>query len=155
MEWPLNFKKIEARLLLYVAQTVKSRMSIEAKHLPPMSSAYMRGLKAKTDKENDILRAIKINNIVVEIYKRAEQYAATHEERYYEWNINNGDSTTPFNIPYIIEGLEPLFPDCLVEHRMIVETVDGKKYEISNMGEDELSKLRINNQREVIAIDWS
>jgi len=131
-------------------------MSINAADLPPMPVGYMRGLKAKTDKENEIHRAVKVNNIVVEIYRRAFEYAATHADRSFEWNTDNGDSSfVLFNIIEIIEGLEPLFPGCLVEHRMIVETTDGKKYEISNMGEDELSKLHINCQREVIAIDWS
>jgi len=131
-------------------------MSLKAENLPPMSVETMRGLKAKRDKEEEIRRAAKVNNIVVDIYERVVEYAATHMKRSYEWNTDNVDSSfVLFNIIEIIEGLEPLFTGCLVEHRMIVETTDGKKYEISNMGEDELSKLHIYVKREVIAIDWS
>jgi len=131
-------------------------MSLKAANLPPMSVETMRGLKAKRDKEEEIRRAAKVNNIVVDIYGRVVEYAATHQERSYEWNTNNGDSSfVHFNIPAIVEGLEPLFPGCLVEHRMIAETTDGKKYEISNMGSDELSEMHIISQREVIVIDWS
>lgn len=131
-------------------------MSINASELPPMPVGYMRGLKAKTDKENDIRRAIRVNNIVVGIYRRAVEYAATHDDRSFEWNTNNEDSSfVLFNIPAIVEGLEPLFPGCLVEHRMLVETMDGITHEISNMGEDELSEMHINYRREVIVIDWS
>jgi hypothetical protein len=131
-------------------------MSINAADLPPMPVGYMRDLKAKTDKENDIRRSIKINNIVIAIYRAAVEYAATHEERSYEWNINKGDkSFIIFNISAIVERLEPLFPGCLVEDRMLAVTMDGNTHEISNMGSDELSEMHIISQREVIVIDWS
>jgi hypothetical protein len=59
------------------------------------------------------------------------------------------------NMKLILEGLQILFPDCLVEHATLVTAQDGKLYDISKL--DDKMQPFINKQRsaEYIVVDWS
>jgi hypothetical protein len=55
----------------------------------------------------------------------------------------------------ILNGLQELFPDCLVEHKMLVRGPDGKMYDISKMDKAVLPFIRGYQEQAYIVIDWS
>ena len=59
------------------------------------------------------------------------------------------------NLPDIIQGLQSLFPDCSIEHKMMARSPDGKLYDVSNMDAAAKAFIGSGQIQEVIAIDWS
>jgi hypothetical protein len=59
------------------------------------------------------------------------------------------------NLPDIIQGLQSLFPDCSIEHKMMARSPDGKMYDVSNMDAAAKAFIGSSQIQEVILIDWS
>ena len=141
----------------------------------PIPREFLRGLKAQTEEKK---RVGQVNGIVTETYNKVVEYAKVSEETSYAWDITNasteerkhylarsrGTSIHPKeaqynfiinNLPDIIQGLQSLFPDCSIEHKMMARSPDGKLYDVSNM--DAAAKAFIGSVQiqEVILIDWS
>ena len=141
----------------------------------PISRETLRVLKAQTEEKR---RVSKVNHLVTEMYNKVVEYAKVHEETSYSWDITNvspeerkyylamtrGTSISPKeaeynficnNLPDIIQGLQSLFPDCSIEHKMMARSPDGKLYDVSNMDAAAKAFIGSSQIQEVILIDWS
>jgi len=117
----------------------------------------MRGLKAQTDEWNR-LNTISLN--VKIIYSQAVGAAKTTEKTSYEWPIPSTEPRSPANIfttsmADILKGLQELFPDCLVEYKILARSRDGKMHDISKMDKAVLPLVGAYTQHPYIVIDWS
>ena len=129
-------------------------MSLDTESHPPISRESMRGLKAQTDEK---IRIARTNQAVSEIYRLATGAARTTEATSYAWTIQNRNA--PINcMPDIIKGLQSLFPECSVEHKVMSRSPDGKMCDLSKMdaaAREFIKGLGHHQTQEAIVIDWS
>ena len=126
----------------------------------PISRESMRRLKAKRLEEDHTQQ---LNHIIDQIYIEAINIANnTDDSKYIHMLPMLGKNSYEFyktNMAEIISRVKSLFPDCSVEHKMLttVTARDGKKYEISKVGDSNISviKGRPAEIGEYIVIDWS
>ena len=122
--------------------------------IQPISRIDLQQLKAKKDEQN---RLNQINQIVNNIYYAVVTVAESKIVTSYNHQIqHNGDPTFyEKNKDDIISGLKTLFPDCLIDYKMLSRGNDGKMYDITNI--DEKMRPFINRQHDQahIVIDWS
>ena len=121
--------------------------------IQPISRIDLQQLKEKNDEHN---RLNQINQIVNQIYSNVVSVAGSQNITSYNHQIQNCNPTFyEKNKDDIISGLKTLFPDCLIDYKMLSRGNDGKMYDITNI--DEKMRPFINRQRDQahIVIDWS
>jgi DNA repair ATPase RecN len=133
----------------------------------PISRIDLQQLKAKKDEQNRLRdeqnRLNQINQIVNQIYSAVVYIAETKIVTSYNYQIQQQQfqSDQPNKMFYdknkddIINGLKTLFPDCLIDYKMLSRGNDGKMYDITNI--DEKMRPFINRQHDQahIVVDWS
>jgi uncharacterized HAD superfamily protein len=138
--------------------------------LTPVCRDSMRLLKAQKDEEKRVAeeaaRTARVNQIISEIYKNAVRTAETTTETSYKYDIlmrnglNNVNESREMIIyttrmPDILAGLQQLFPDCSVAHKLLVIGQDGKMHDISTMNVDIIPFIQVRRKQECIVVDWS
>jgi hypothetical protein len=132
--------------------------------LQPISRDSLRGLKAAKDEE---MLWEKVKNSVTQLHSVILRKAESSTDTFYHYQLPSfpisketrlpvpGPEFYRDNMKLILEGLQILFPDCLVEHATLVTAQDGKLYDISKL--DDKMQPFINKQRsaEYIVVDWS
>lgn len=124
---------------------------------PIISRESMRGLKAQTDEAQ---RLNTISLYIKNIYSGAVQTARSTEKTLHQWPIPSTDPRSPANIfttsmADILKGLQELFPDCLVEYKILARGRDGKMHDIPKMDKAVLPFVGAYTQQAYIVIDWS
>ena len=158
-------------------------MSLSTESLAPFTREAMRGLKAQEDEENRIKRVNDIvTGIYTSAVAYAKTTDATsYEHRMYHnggtvcmkmpvrqmtkvpvLSLDNLHSQAKgqyifytTNMSHIIQALQTLFPDSLVEHKMIVRTQDGKIHDVSKMDDAALLYIVEWPIQHIVSIDWS
>jgi len=121
--------------------------------IQPISRIDLQQLKAKKDEQN---RLNQINQIINNIYYAVVNVAESQIITSYNHQIHLQNSTFyEKNKDDIISGLKTLFPDCLIDYKMLSRGNDGKMYDITNI--DEKMRPFINRQHDQahIVVDWS
>lgn len=120
--------------------------------LKPVTRDYMQNLMPKQD---DLIRIIKVNYIVSQIYSQAIKKATTGTSfRFPEINKSNEDEYFIYeNIEEILIAVQVLFPDCSVTKKFLGLDKDGNVYDITNKAV--LRCISIVKSMECINIDWS
>jgi hypothetical protein len=59
------------------------------------------------------------------------------------------------NMPYILAGLQELFPGCSVSHTLLCQAKDGKMYDVAKLDESVLPFVDRALDQSYIVIDWS
>jgi hypothetical protein len=125
--------------------------------LTPLTRETLRGLKAQKDEqlraEKEKQRLDYLNRNIQEIYKQVVNEAQGKVSTSYKFKVDN--SITLQYMPDVLDGLRFLFPDCSVNHALLVRGNDGQMYDVSKM--DEKMRPFINTQQgqQHIVIDWS
>ena len=137
--------------------------------LTPVCRDSMRLLKAQKDEEKrlaEAARTARVNQIISEIYKNAVRTAETTTETSYKYDILMRNGLNNVNeyremiiyttrMPDILAGLQQLFPDCSVTHKLLVIGQDGKMHDISTINSDVLPFIQVRRKQEYIVVDWS
>jgi hypothetical protein len=122
----------------------------------PISRQYLQELKVNNDEQK---RLNMINKCVNNIYNSLINQAASSTLTSYNYQINQGPSTDSEFIKKnkndILNGLKVLFPDCLVEFKILSRGIDGEMYDVSNIDEKISPFINRQNDREYIVIDWT
>lgn len=120
--------------------------------IQPISRIDLQQLKAKKDEQN---RLNQINQIVNHIYSVVVNVAGSKIVTSYNHPIPRQAEFYEKNKDDIINGLKTLFPDCLIDYKMLSRGNDGKMYDITNI--DEKMRPFINRQHDQvhIVVDWS
>jgi hypothetical protein len=116
----------------------------------------LQQLKIKNDEQK---RLNMINKCVNNIYNSLINQASSSNITSYNYQINQGpclDSEfIEKNKNDILNGLKVLFPDCLIEFKILSRGFDEKMYDVSNIDEKIKPFINRQNDREYIVIDWS
>ena len=152
--------------------------------LATLSREAMRGLKAQTDEENRLKTvAMFVNNLYSEAVRTAKMTEKTlyawriPQDPWCPYVVKNGRALRPppaatlpdivqqrcnkcvneftTSMADILKGLQELFPDCLVEHKILTRGSDGKMHDIPKMDKAVLQFVCSDNQQSYIVIDWS
>jgi hypothetical protein len=131
--------------------------------LTPVSRDSMRLRKAQKE---EAARTARVNQIISEIYMYAVRTAENTTETSYKYEIRMPDASNSVHesremiihttrMPDILAGLQQLFPDCSVTHKLLVIGQDGKTHDISTINPDLLPFIQVRQKKEYIVIDWS
>jgi hypothetical protein len=130
--------------------------------LQPTSRDSLRGLKAAKDEE---MLWEKLKHCVTQLHIVILRKAESSTDTFYHYKLPPFpiSNTTQLPIPefyrdnmkLILEGLQILFPDCLVEHATLVMAQDGKLYNISKLDEKMIPFINMQQSAEYIVVDWS
>jgi hypothetical protein len=116
----------------------------------------LQQLKIKNDEHK---RLNMINKCVNSIYNSLINQASSSTLTSYNYQINQVPSTDyefiKINKNDILNGLKVLFPDCLIEFKILSRGIDGVMYDVSNIDEKISPFINRQNDREYIVIDWS
>ena len=132
----------------------------------PITRHELQQLKVKNDEQK---RVNTINKYVNSIYNSLINQARSSNRSSntssnmtsYNYQINQVPSIDPDcifiekNKYDILNGLKVLFPDCLIDFKILSRGVDGKLYDVSNIDEKIKPFINRQNDREYIVIDWS
>lgn len=137
----------------------------------PVSSEYMRSLKAKND---EMKRLAEIEKWIKNIYNQALNAATTSGDTSYRFELPDDqhafirnvvalkkDMTIPHqdffrtNVQDILRGLQCLFPDCNVERTTLSRGQDGNMYDITKIDDKLLPFINVQANKDYIIIDWS
>lgn len=146
----------------------------------PMSRSMMQELKSQKEEE---ARHEKIKNIVRIIYNGAYTSAKNGQDSSYNYPIPLVNtqvhltpnipclsrpgisfpapykkSSDPFyveNMPYILNSLQNLFPECTISHSIMTKAKDGKLYDVSKLDDIVLPFVDCALEQSYIVIDWS
>ena len=124
----------------------------------PISRHELQQLKVKNDEQK---RLNTINKYVNSIYNSLINQATSSNITSYNYQINQVPTIDPDylfierNKDEILNGLKVLFPDCLVDFKILSRGTDGKMYDVSNIDEKIKPFINRQNDREYIVIDWS
>lgn len=120
--------------------------------IQPISRIDLQQLKAKKDEQR---RLNQINQIVNQIYSAVISVAESQIVTSYNHQIPRQDEFYDENKDDIISGLKTLFPDCLIDYKMLSRGNDGKMYDITNIDEKMRPFINRNYDRTYIVVDWS
>ena len=127
--------------------------------LPPLTREKLRGLKAQKQEqfrvEQEKQRLHQVSRTVHQIYGGAVNVAETKGETSYKQILNNSDPFILANMPDILDGLRFFFPDCTIEHALLVKGNDGLLYDISKMDEKMRPFINMQQGQNYLVIDWS
>jgi len=125
----------------------------------PITRHELQQLKVKNDEQK---RLNTINKYVNSIYNSLiNQVRSSSNITSYNYQINQVPTIDPDylfierNKDEILNGLKVLFPDCLVDFKILSRGTDGKMYDVSNIDEKMKTFINRQNDREYIVIDWS
>ena len=132
--------------------------------LQPISRDSLRGRKAAKDEE---VLFEKVKYSVKQLHNDILRKAEYSTDTFYHYQLPSFpiSKTTRLPIPgpefyrdnmkLILEGLQILFPECLVEHATLVRAQDGKLYDISKLDDKMLPFINKQQSAEYIVVDWS
>ena len=120
--------------------------------IQPISRIDLQQLKAKKDEQR---RLNQINQIVNQIYSAVISVAESQIVTSYNHQIPRQDEFYDENKDDIISGLKTLFPDCLIDYKMLSRGNDGKMYDITNIDDKMIPFINRNYDRTYIVVDWS
>ena len=132
--------------------------------LQPTSRDFLRGRKAAKDEE---MLWEKLKHCVTQLHSCILRKAESSTDTFYHYQLPSFpiSNTTQLPIPgpefyrdnmkLILDGLQILFPDCLVEHATLVRAQDGKLYDISKLDDKMLPFINRQQSAEYIVVDWS
>ena len=132
--------------------------------LQPISRDFLRGRKAAKDEE---VLCEKVKHCVTQLHSGILRKAETSIDTFYHYQLPafpvSRDTRLPVpgpefhrdNMKLILDGLQILFPDCLVEHATLVRAQDGKLYDISKLDEKMIPFINMQQSAEYIVVDWS
>ena len=128
-----------------------------------VSRSKLLRLKDEFDEEN---RFMKIQGIVEDIYKKVMNAAKTYAITKYEYALfdpynrlmippplNKPANKCDYfitNIPDILIGVQRLFPDTLVQHKIMIDTLSGNRYDVTGW-----SDALTDKGKPYIVVDWS
>jgi len=116
----------------------------------------MRALKAKRDEE---VRLGQVNQIVCDIYSRAIDFAKTSASTLFTYSIEDRGhkENCLINMDDILAGLQSLFPDCSVEHKVltIARGIDGGMRDITTMDPSAIKFVAETITKHCIIVNWS
>jgi hypothetical protein len=134
--------------------------------LTPMSKDALQSLKNKLDTET---RDDNIKNIITTIYSTAVNSAKTSPNTKFEYNISNISPMRPLkfapitnistdfyitNMTDILNGLKPLFPNCVVSHLVYGTGNNNILYDVTKVPPNVSLNTAVPN-KDFIVIDWS
>jgi hypothetical protein len=132
--------------------------------LQPISRDSLRRLKAAKDEE---VLWEKLKHCVTQLHSSILRKAESSTDTFYHYKLPPFpiSKTTRLPVPepefhrdnmkLILEGLQILFPDCLVEHATLVTAQEGKLYNISKLDEKMIPFINMQQSAEYIVVDWS
>jgi len=132
--------------------------------LQPISRDSLRGRKAAKDEE---LLYEKVKHCVTQLHSGILRKAETSTDTSFHYQLPPfpvskvtrlpvpGPEFHRDNMKLILDGLQILFPDCLIEHATLVMAQDGKLYDISKFDDKMLPFINSQQSAEYIVVDWS